>query len=132
MSIVWLQHLPISMLCRQFVLLLSQKIYTHPIWPEYIISFRFTYFTQKTDLLLTSFPLHDMLRYPRENLLPLHETLPHHLHILHRKLLKATVILVPLLGFTWIIGLFAVGEEGRVFAYLFVLANVFQVRATLL
>ena len=47
---------------------------------------------------------------------------------MHRRLLKATVILVPLLGFTWIIGLFAVGAEGRVFAYLFVIANVFQVR----
>ena len=44
--------------------------------------------------------------------------------------MKATVILVPLLGFTWIIGLFAVREEGKVFAYLFVLANVFQVRET--
>ena len=42
--------------------------------------------------------------------------------------MKATIILVPLMGFTWIIGLFAVGEEGRVFAYLFVFANVFQVR----
>ena len=49
-----------------------------------------------------------------------------------RHLLKATVILVPLLGFTWIIGLFAVGEEGRVFAYLFVIANVLQVRKTAL
>ena len=47
---------------------------------------------------------------------------------IHRHLLKSTVILLPLLGFTWIIGLFAVGEEGRVFAYLFVIANVFQVR----
>jgi len=47
-----------------------------------------------------------------------------------RQLLKTTIILVPVLGFTWIIGLFAVGEEGRVFAYLFVLANVFQVRGT--
>ena len=45
-----------------------------------------------------------------------------------RHLLKATILLLPLLGFTWIIGLFAVGEEGRVFAYLFVIANVFQVR----
>ena len=49
-------------------------------------------------------------------------------YFIHRKLFKATIILVPLLGFTWIIGLFAVGEEGRVFAYLFVFANVFQVR----
>ena len=47
---------------------------------------------------------------------------------MYRYLLKATIILVPVLGFTWIIGLFAVGEEGKVFAYLFVIANVFQVR----
>ena len=46
----------------------------------------------------------------------------------YRQLLKTMVILVPLLGFTWIIRLFAVEEEGRVFAYLFVIANVFQVR----
>ena len=44
--------------------------------------------------------------------------------------MKATIILVPVLGFTWIIGLFAVGEEGKVFAYLFVIGNVFQVRET--
>ena len=44
--------------------------------------------------------------------------------------MKTTIILVPLLGFTWIIGLFAVGEEGKAFAYLFVIANVFQVRET--
>ena len=49
--------------------------------------------------------------------------------LVRRQLLKTTLILVPLLGFTWIIGLFAVGEEGRVFAYLFVIANVFQVRS---
>ena len=52
------------------------------------------------------------------------------IHILRRQLLKTTIILVPLLGFTWIIGLFAVGEEGKAFAYLFVFANVFQVRET--
>ena len=50
------------------------------------------------------------------------------LSVMYRYLLKATIILVPVLGFTWIIGLFAVGEEGKVFAYLFVIANVFQVR----
>ena len=54
------------------------------------------------------------------------------LHILgslhQRRLFKATVILVPVMGFTWIIGLFAVGEEGKVFAYLFVIASAFQVR----
>ena len=52
------------------------------------------------------------------------------IHILRRQLLKTTIILLPLLGFTWIIGLFAVGEEGKAFAYLFVFANVFQVRET--
>ena len=52
-----------------------------------------------------------------------------HVLFLHwRRLFKATVILVPVMGFTWIIGLFAVGEEKKVFAYLFVIANVFQVR----
>ena len=51
---------------------------------------------------------------------------------MHRRLVKATVILVPLLGFTWIIGLFAVGAEGRAFAYLFVIANVFQVRENMI
>ena len=51
-----------------------------------------------------------------------------HSPILHRRrLMKATIILVPVMGFTWIIGLFAVGEEGKIFAYLFVIANVFQV-----
>ena len=47
-----------------------------------------------------------------------------------RRLMKATIILLPVMGFTWIIGLFAVGEEGKVFAYLFVFANAFQVRET--
>jgi len=46
--------------------------------------------------------------------------------------MKTTIILVPLLGFTWIIGLFAVEKEGKVFAYLFVFANVFQVRLGLM
>ena len=49
-------------------------------------------------------------------------------HFTKRRLFKATIILVPVMGFTWIIGLFAVGEEGVVFAYLFVIANVLQVR----
>ena len=50
----------------------------------------------------------------------------------YRQLMKTTIILVPLLGFTWIIGLFAVEKEGKVFAYLFVFANVFQVRLGLM
>lgn len=45
-----------------------------------------------------------------------------------RRLLKATIVYVPVLAFAWIIGLFAMGEEGMVFAYLFVISNVFQVR----
>jgi len=52
-----------------------------------------------------------------------------YIQILYRKMVKAAIILSPLLGFTWVIGLFAVGEEGKVFAYLFVFANVFQVSA---
>lgn len=47
--------------------------------------------------------------------------------ILHRELFKAFVILLPLLGFTWIIGLFAVNEETSVFAWLFVILNSLQV-----
>jgi hypothetical protein len=40
--------------------------------------------------------------------------------------IKASVILLPLLGVTWIIGLFAINENTTVFAWLFVLCNAFQ------
>ena len=43
------------------------------------------------------------------------------------KLFKAFTILLPLLSFAWIIGLFAVNEETTVFAWLFVIFNSFQV-----
>lgn len=49
-----------------------------------------------------------------------------------RYLMKAIIILVPLLAFTWITGLFAVGDGGDVSVYLFVVANVLQVRGELL
>ena len=48
--------------------------------------------------------------------------------LLSRYLMKATIVLVPLLAFTWIIGLFAVGDGGEVAVYLFAVANVLQVR----
>lgn len=41
-------------------------------------------------------------------------------------ILKATVILLPLLGFTWLFGLLAVDENSLVFAWLFTLFNIFQ------
>ena len=44
-----------------------------------------------------------------------------------RSILKATVILLPLLGFTWLFGLLAVDENSLVFAWLFTLFNIFQV-----
>lgn len=44
-----------------------------------------------------------------------------------RHLVKATLILFPLLGFTWVIGLFAVGPGGDVAAIIFVISNVLQV-----
>lgn len=46
---------------------------------------------------------------------------------IHRTTLQSTVILLPLLGITWVIGLFAVNENTQVFAWLFILTNSFQV-----
>ena len=37
------------------------------------------------------------------------------------------IIIVPLLAFTWIVGLFAVGGQ-KIYVILFVLANVLQVK----
>ena len=42
-------------------------------------------------------------------------------------LVKASVILLPLLGLTWVIGLFAVHENTAVFAWLFTIFNSLQV-----
>ena len=41
----------------------------------------------------------------------------------------ASVILLPLLGLTWVFGLLAVNEETKVFAWLFTIFNSLQVRA---
>ena len=43
------------------------------------------------------------------------------------KLAKAILILMPLMGFTWIIGVFAVDQNTAVFAWLFLLVNSLQV-----
>ena len=40
---------------------------------------------------------------------------------------KASVILLPLLGLTWVTGLFAINENTAVFAWLFTLFNSLQV-----
>ena len=45
----------------------------------------------------------------------------------YRDLLKAIIVLLPLLGLTWIIGIFAVNNETRVFAWIFAILNSFQV-----
>ena len=45
----------------------------------------------------------------------------------NRSILKATLILLPLLGLTWVFGLFAVNENTAVFAWLFTIFNSLQV-----
>ena len=44
-----------------------------------------------------------------------------------RDLLKALIILLPLLGVTWIIGILAVNEDTKVFAWIFTIFNSLQV-----
>ena len=46
---------------------------------------------------------------------------------IYRTLLKATVILLPLLGITWMFGLLAVNQESSVFAWIFTILNSLQV-----
>ena len=45
----------------------------------------------------------------------------------NRNLVTSAVILLPLLGITWIVGLFAVNENTLVFAYAFTILNSLQV-----
>ena len=45
----------------------------------------------------------------------------------HRMILKATIILLPLLGITWVFGLLAVNQESSVFAWIFTVLNSLQV-----
>ena len=53
-----------------------------------------------------------------------------HTFNLHRTSVKTTVVLLPLLGITWIIGLFAVNENTTVFAWIFTILNSLQVCST--
>ena len=41
--------------------------------------------------------------------------------------MKAVIILLPLLGITWIIGILAVNEDTQVFAWIFAILNSLQV-----
>lgn len=43
-----------------------------------------------------------------------------------RAILKATVVLLPLLGVTWVFGILAVNEESVAFAWIFTILNSFQ------
>ena len=45
----------------------------------------------------------------------------------HRSLLKAVIVLLPLLGITWIIGILAVNNDTQVFAWIFAILNSLQV-----
>ena len=49
---------------------------------------------------------------------------------LKRQILKAALILLPLLGLTWVFGLLAVNENTAVFAWLFTIFNSLQARLT--
>ena len=44
-----------------------------------------------------------------------------------RALVKAAIIVVPILGCTWAIGLFAVNENTAAFAWIFTIVNSLQV-----
>ena len=44
-----------------------------------------------------------------------------------RDLMKAVILLLPLLGLTWIIGILAVNEDTQVFAWIFAILNSLQV-----
>ena len=54
-----------------------------------------------------------------------------HVYLTPRYLIKAAVILLPLLGLTWVFGLFAISENTVVFAWLFTIFNTLQVGAVL-
>ena len=48
-----------------------------------------------------------------------------HFHV--RDLMKAVIVLLPLLGLTWIIGILAVNNDTQVFAWIFAVLNSLQV-----
>lgn len=45
-----------------------------------------------------------------------------------RNALKSVCTLIPVLGVTWIFGIFAINEDAIVFQYIFTIANSIQVR----
>ena len=45
----------------------------------------------------------------------------------YRDLMKAIIVLVPLLGLTWIIGIISVNNETQAFAWIFAILNSLQV-----
>ena len=47
--------------------------------------------------------------------------------LISRDSLKAVVVLLPLLGITWIIGILAVNENTQAFAWIFAILNSLQV-----
>ena len=47
--------------------------------------------------------------------------------LIYRYLLKAVIVLLPLLGVTWVIGILAVNEDTVVFAWIFAILNSLQV-----
>ena len=47
----------------------------------------------------------------------------------NRTALKGTVILLPLMGITWIVGIFAVNQNTLVFAWIFTILNTLQVKS---
>lgn len=48
-------------------------------------------------------------------------------NIIHRKSIIGAVTLIPLLGLTWLIGVFSVDSNSTVFAWLFVVLTTTQV-----
>ena len=51
-----------------------------------------------------------------------------YVYFINRRLLKISVILLPLLGITWVFGILAVNQESSVFAWIFTVLNSLQVR----
>ena len=47
--------------------------------------------------------------------------------LIYRSVIKGTVVLLPLLGLTWLFGLLTVNEDTTVFAWIFTILNSFQV-----
>ena len=46
--------------------------------------------------------------------------------------MKAVIVLLPLLGMTWIIGIFSVNNETQAFAWIFAILNSLQVASSII